>query len=353
MNSFSHLQPIDPNFQNQNNNQNFSEGFRGGQESMNQRAQFNFGQDNNQFNQSMSSSHAINSQNFSNNVAPVNQNAQMSQSNQSNFPQVNGTDAHLNSLKACFKQAANSITSLYKQSTFSYNIAYQQGRQDAFEEVYQWFMNQSLEQDSGDFKNVSKQSFFNFMQEKINKQSQDVVKSHEDNHAFIQTLMPPPPSRTMGSMNQIRSPIGAGSMMNEMQQQNFQNQSLNHLHGHTAAELIDMAANNAIQEEADTNGGLEVVKKFNVNFGSLRLNDSKKRIRGVTSQGNLGGNIFGSNNQNMSDLQHYNHNNEMQQNNSDDMEMSISGTSNQMSGNNQEFNDPNKKIIKAKRNKPQ
>ena len=43
-------------------------------------------------------------------------------------PVVNGTDVHLNSLKICFKQAANSLTQLYKQSTFSYNIAYQQGR---------------------------------------------------------------------------------------------------------------------------------------------------------------------------------------------------------------------------------
>ena len=39
-------------------------------------------------------------------------------------PAVNGTDVHLNSLKICFKQAANSLTQLYKQSTFSYNVAY-------------------------------------------------------------------------------------------------------------------------------------------------------------------------------------------------------------------------------------
>lgn len=27
------------------------------------------------------------------------------------------------------------------------------------------------------------------------------------------------------------------------------------------------------------NGGIEVVKKVNLNFGSLKLNDSKKRLR--------------------------------------------------------------------------
>lgn len=50
------------------------------------------------------------------------------------------------------------------------------------------------------------------MQEKINKQQHDTVKAHDDNHAFIQTLMPPPPSRGTGSLNQHgRSPEGTNS----------------------------------------------------------------------------------------------------------------------------------------------
>jgi hypothetical protein len=49
---------------------------------------------------------------------------------------MNGADIHLNSLKTSFKQAANALTSLYKQSSFSYNVAYQQGKQDAYEEVF-------------------------------------------------------------------------------------------------------------------------------------------------------------------------------------------------------------------------
>jgi hypothetical protein len=42
-----------------------------------------------------------------------------------------------------------------------------------------------------------------------------------------------------------------------------------------------MAANQSIQEEAGTNGGLEVVKKVNFNFNGLKLNDSKKRGRPI------------------------------------------------------------------------
>ena len=40
-----------------------------------------------------------------------------------------------------------------------------------------------------------------------------------------------------------------------------------------------MAGHQAVQEDAASNGGVEVVKKVNINFGSLRLNDSKKRFR--------------------------------------------------------------------------
>jgi glutamate/tyrosine decarboxylase-like PLP-dependent enzyme len=39
-----------------------------------------------------------------------------------------------------------------------------------------------------------------------------------------------------------------------------------------------MAANQSIQEEAQNNGGVEVVKKVNINLACLKLNDSKKRL---------------------------------------------------------------------------
>jgi hypothetical protein len=110
----------------------------------------------------------------------------------------------------CFKQAANSLTQLYKQSAYSYNIAYQQGRQDALQEVFQWFIAQTTSESTNgvglngngvassgysEFKNVSKQEFFTFMQEKINSQVVDAAKAHDDNNAFVASLMPPPPNR--------------------------------------------------------------------------------------------------------------------------------------------------------------
>ena len=44
-------------------------------------------------------------------------------------------ELHLVALKDSFKQAANSLTQLYKQSNQSYNVAYQQGRLDAYEDA--------------------------------------------------------------------------------------------------------------------------------------------------------------------------------------------------------------------------
>ena len=49
-----------------------------------------------------------------------------------------GADIHLQALKDSFKQAANSLTTLYKQSSHSYNVAYQQGKQETYEEVFAW-----------------------------------------------------------------------------------------------------------------------------------------------------------------------------------------------------------------------
>jgi hypothetical protein len=38
-----------------------------------------------------------------------------------------------------------------------------------------------------------------------------------------------------------------------------------------------------LQEEGTNNGGVEVVKKVNINFQGLKLNDSKKRIKHATN----------------------------------------------------------------------
>lgn len=49
-------------------------------------------------------------------------------------------ELHLVALKDSFKQAANSLTQLYKQSSTSYNVAYQQGRLDAYEDIMAWLL---------------------------------------------------------------------------------------------------------------------------------------------------------------------------------------------------------------------
>ena len=46
----------------------------------------------------------------------------------------------------------------------------------------------------------------------------------------------------------------------------------------SANELIDMAAQQSILE-SESSGGIGVVSKVNINFGSLKLHDSKKRIK--------------------------------------------------------------------------
>lgn len=158
----------------------------------------------------------------------------------------------MGALKNKFKEAANSLTQLYKQSSYSYNVAYQQGRQDAFEEVFQWFMTTN----NGDFKNVSVNQFFGFMQEKINKQKQETEKAQASNQDFLSQLMPPPASRLpMDIMNNNQPMTGVSN------------------------ELIQMAADQSLQEDAPSNGGVQVVGKVNLNFSGLKINDSKKRVK--------------------------------------------------------------------------
>ena len=72
---------------------------------------------------------------------------------------------HLSALKDSFKQAANSLTQLYKQSSHSYNVAYQQGKLDAYEDVLAWL----LTADSGDsgYKNVPVNKFKEFISARI------------------------------------------------------------------------------------------------------------------------------------------------------------------------------------------
>ena len=54
-----------------------------------------------------------------------------------------GADNHLQAIKDSFKQAANSLTEFYKQSSHTYNVAYSQGKTDAYDEVFAWLLTQS------------------------------------------------------------------------------------------------------------------------------------------------------------------------------------------------------------------
>lgn len=129
-----------------------------------------------------------------------------------------------------------------------------------------------MQQNNGDYKNVSVNQFFSFMQEKLNQQRIETSKAKEGNQEFISALMPPPPNRNpmMNRNNSGNGNIGFGPMEK------------------SPAELIEMAATQTIQDAASTNGGIEIVKKVNLNFGSLKLNDSKKRVKHSSVGSSLG-----------------------------------------------------------------
>jgi len=46
-------------------------------------------------------------------------------------------------MRDSFKLAANSLTEFYKQSSHSYNVSYQQGKTDAYDEILAWLLTQS------------------------------------------------------------------------------------------------------------------------------------------------------------------------------------------------------------------
>jgi len=81
------------------------------------------------------------------------------------------------------------------------------------------------------------------------------MKAQQEIQAFTSTLMPPPPNRQPSSGNGNVGAIRTGSPKNTQT-----------LLQPTNTDLIEMAANQSIQEEAQNNGGIEVVKKVNINF---------------------------------------------------------------------------------------
>jgi hypothetical protein len=74
-------------------------------------------------------------------------------------------------MRDSFKLAANSLTEFYKQSSHSYNVAYQQGKTDAYDEIFAWLLTQSQVDPAA--KNVSIQRFKQHMQDKIRDEKFD------------------------------------------------------------------------------------------------------------------------------------------------------------------------------------
>lgn len=132
------------------------------------------------------------------------------------------------------------------------------------------------------------------------------------------------------------------------------------------SDLIEMAASQSIQEDAMNNGGVEVVKKVNINFSGLKLNDSKKRGRQIDNLNKPLGHTSSSSVQPLASAQassgatcNYDMqcNNEMSgvsdcmQGSSPNIEESYQQNNN--GSNSTDTNDYTKKIYKAKRFKPQ
>ena len=71
--------------------------------------------------------------------------------------------------KNLFQEAASQLMSLYKESLRKCDDSYNQGREDAYEEVLKWFLTYA-NGSGGNFKHVSVNEFFNFISLKLQDQ---------------------------------------------------------------------------------------------------------------------------------------------------------------------------------------
>ena len=62
-----------------------------------------------------------------------------------------------------FQNATTSLMQLYKESLKVKEESYQQGREDAYEEILKWFLSQG----NSEFKYVSPNDFFNHISQKL------------------------------------------------------------------------------------------------------------------------------------------------------------------------------------------
>lgn len=81
------------------------------------------------------------------------------------------------------------------------------------------------------------------MQDKLAKQREETARAKDSNEDLLSQMMPPPPNRIPSAQVQVTQTLGINSN-----------------------ELLEMAAQQSLQEESQPNGGVEVVKKVNINF---------------------------------------------------------------------------------------
>ena len=148
-----------------------------------------------------------------------------------------------------FKTAASALTKLYANSNHSYDEGYAQGRQDAFEEVFKWFMHQN---DGSNLKHVSVLSFFNFIDEKLKSTGS-----------------------TLGQSKKFCSATSNSEMQSESEE--GIEQRFNMLLGNTNRYTNDYKDPNS--EFTRFNSTSHLVKKININLGGFNISDSRKRKR--------------------------------------------------------------------------
>ena len=80
-----------------------------------------------------------------------------------------------------FKQSANLITQMYKEGQAAYNAGLCHGRQEAYEDILNWF----IYSHNPDFRYISAQDFFAFVQSRFNElQQTDALASDPPNNDF-------------------------------------------------------------------------------------------------------------------------------------------------------------------------
>jgi hypothetical protein len=87
-------------------------------------------------------------------------------------------------IKNNFSQLISQVSKLYKEVSSTSNDAYLQGRKEAYEEMLNWF----LTSHNSELKYVSANSFFNMIQEKLNKtKTAMLINQSDENEDDIKT----------------------------------------------------------------------------------------------------------------------------------------------------------------------